>query len=195
MTASLYGALDPLPFLAHGWFYNDLQLRQLFLSHSIKCVVEVGSWVGLSTIWLALAVGDGGSVYAVDHWNGWIDEESGERAHLDLIPDLYHQFLSNMIHSRVSDRVVPLRMESVEAAAALDVEPDLIYIDASHDFDSVWADLTAWSLHLKAETILCGDDWLQEGVRTAVELFGKERGLTPVGEENFWQLQSTPAGP
>ena len=50
-------------------------------------------------------------------------------------------------------------MASVEAARTLKVKPDLIYIDATHDFTNVMHDLIIWYPFVKGHGVLCGDDY------------------------------------
>jgi hypothetical protein len=59
-------------------------------------------------------------------------------------------------------------MESVEAAEALNVQADLIYIDAAHDTENVTKDILAWYPHLKENGFMCGDDWRWPSVQVAV---------------------------
>lgn len=46
-------------------------------------IVELGSWKGKSTVWLASAIKDRGEgiVYAIDHWKG----STNEQIHKDLL--------------------------------------------------------------------------------------------------------------
>jgi hypothetical protein len=46
--------------------------------------------------------------------------------------------------------------------------PDLIYIDAAHDTESVASDV-ATALRLFPKSVLVGDDWSWDSVRTGVE--------------------------
>jgi hypothetical protein len=56
--------------------------------------------------------------------------------------------------------VIVLRMKSVDAARQFeDKELDCAYIDGSHDYPSVEADLRAWSYKVKIGGYLAGDDY------------------------------------
>ena len=57
----------------------------------------------------------------------------------------YEIFLSNMQRWALQDYVVAVRLPSLQAAKELPVNPSLIYIDASHEVDLVYADLCAWA--------------------------------------------------
>ncbi len=81
-------------------------------------------------------------------------------------------------------------MSSLEAAKYLvDVKPDLVYIDASHQKEDVLDDLRAWYPYVKGHGILCGDDWTCKEVEDAVRIFAKEQNLTIISpSHNFYQL-------
>ncbi len=56
--------------------------------------------------------------------------------------------------------------KSVEAAAEIpDVSLDFVYIDAKHDYRSVWADLTAWYPKVKVGGVIAGHDYKNSFVR------------------------------
>ena len=72
-------------------------------------------------------------------------------------------------------------MSSLEAAQWLKtfrIRPDLIYIDAGHDEESVYADLKAWFPLVQGHGVICGDDWALSGVARAVTRFASENGFS-----------------
>lgn len=176
------------PFVDHGWYQNEMQLRALIYNYRIKTIVEVGSWLGKSTIDLARALPPEGKIYAVDHWEGSAEHQIGNSAWHPSLPYLYEQFLSNIIHSGLTEKVVPIKMDSLEAARSLTVQPDLIYIDANHETEAVYRDLCAWYPFVKGRGILCGDDWCWPSVRSAVVRFAAENQLQIDSYGNFWRL-------
>ena len=186
--ANPYSGVELLPFNDHGWYGNGPNIARLFQKHPIRVVVEIGSWMGSSTRHLASMVPEGGMVYAVDHWLGSSEHIGGqERPYLHT---LYQQFLSNVIHAKLTDKITPVRMDSVSAARALHhVVPDLIYLDGSHEYEAVYADLTAWFPFVKGHGVLCGDDWWWGTTREAIVQFAKERNLRTIVEANFWYFE------
>jgi hypothetical protein len=168
-------------------------MEALIETHHVKTIIEVGSFLGLSTRHIASHLPKGGKVYAVDHWKGSIEHQPGGSAWHPSLPFLYEQFLSNVIHAQLTHKIIPLRMDSAEAAALpcfvlKTVIPDLIYIDASHETEAVYADLTRWYPFVQGHGILCGDDWTWPSVRFAVEQFASEQGLAISAGFNFWRL-------
>jgi hypothetical protein len=181
-----YRSAKLMPFNPQGWYSNAKQIESLFKQNRINVVIEVGCWLGLSTRHMATLLPSEGKLYAVDHWLG-----SSEHQDSSELPTLYDQFLSNVVYASLTNVIVPIRMSSLEAAALLSIMaimPDLVYIDASHDTESVLADLNAWFPFVKGHGIICGDDWHWEDVRAAVEIFALEHQLTIDASENFWCL-------
>lgn len=178
-----YSLIKVLPYDDHGWFGNAVPLDKLIKQFQPKTVIEVGSWLGKSTRFLAERVD---KVYAVDTWLG-----SEEAPHLrdPRLDYLYQLFLSNVIHKELTQKIVPVRMKSIEAANALNLKADLIYIDASHDFESVLADIYNWQDHLNEGGLFCGDDWTWKSVAKAVKVAALSLGKKVHVEGNFWWFE------
>lgn len=178
---------DVLPFDDQGWYDNRRAMKKVLREKNIKTVVEVGCWLGKSTRHIAQMIPNDGKVYAVDHWLG-----SSEHQQNSKLPQLYQQFLSNIIHAKLTHKVIPIRMASVDAEKFLkDLRPDLIYIDASHEMEAVYQDLVIWYPHVKGTGILCGDDFAWPGVREAVEKFAAENHMHIESKGSFWLLAET----
>ncbi|NGX63680.1 MAG: hypothetical protein KR126chlam6_01093, partial [Candidatus Anoxychlamydiales bacterium] len=191
-----------LPFNAHGFFSKDNAIALSFLINKFQCktVVELGSWLGSSTRHIAECLPKDGLIYAIDHWKGNKEHYNPNRTDVNkFLPTLYEQFLSNCIHAKLTDKIIPKRMTTLDAAKLLTVKADLIFIDASHDEESVYNDLVAWYPHLKVEGILCGDDWFWNKtpnknypIQSAVKRFAKERQLCfETFGTTFWMLKNT----
>jgi len=61
-------------------------------------------------------------------------------------------------------------------------EADLVYVDAQHDYDSVWQDLTDWWPVVSRDGIFAGDDYEEQrsdvaGVKRAVDEFAWSLGI------------------
>jgi SAM-dependent methyltransferase len=129
-------------------------------AREMDSVLEVGCWRGRSTD--ALLTGCKGPVYAVDHFQGSVGEVLIEIAKEE---DIKASFLANVGHYR---NLRLYDMPSVEAAKLFeDKSIDMIFIDGSHDRESVLADIKAWLP--KAKKIFCGHDWGFDPVRAAIE--------------------------
>ncbi len=187
-----YASTSILPFNDQGFFANQDPLLQILSKKKCNVIIEVGTWIGSSARFMAQLQPDDGKLYAVDTWNGSIEHSQVD---FPFLPYLFQQFLSNTIHAGLTNKIIPIRMNSTEASKALNVLADLIYIDAAHDADSVCADVLAWLPHLNSDGILCGDDWHAPSVREGVSLAIRKSGLRVRVEggagdvHGFWVLQ------
>lgn len=181
-----------LPFDERGMYINAVPMEKLIKERNVKTVFELGCWLGKSTRHIAQLLPDDGKVYAIDHWLG-----SAEHQQSLEIPRLYEQFLSNVIHAKLTHKIIPKRMTTLAAAQEfkqLGPLPDLVYVDASHDEESVYADISAYFPLVQGHGILCGDDWgwgAQMGfpVSRAVSRFANENHLqVEVVDGWFWIL-------
>jgi predicted O-methyltransferase YrrM len=178
-----YNSVNLMPFNSHGWHGNGAQLLAIIRTKRVKTIVEVGSWMGLSTRDMAAMLPEGGVIYAVDTWNGSPNEVHDPQ----ILSTLYDQFLSNVIRAGLTHKIIPIRMDSQEAAATLTVCPDLVYIDATHTYEAISKDIESWWPFVRGHGTLCGDDWATSpGVRQAVMEFAKENDLLVEATGNFW---------
>jgi hypothetical protein len=166
-------------------FSNDKQLKQV-LNNRMKLIIELGSWLGSSTRFI-LDQSPKATVIAIDHWKG--SSEHQKKPHYqNKLEHLYETFLVNCWHYK--HRLIPMKtttQEGLREIADAGLMPDLIYIDAAHDFDSVLADISL-SYKLFPNAILTGDDWSWTSVRQAVEYFAQHNNMNVVASRNFWQL-------
>jgi len=160
--------------------------EQLISGLKPKLILDVGSYWGGSCIRMArlareISPGDDVTVVAIDTWLG-----SAEH-HLQMVGAssygaMYTQFCDNIVRAGMADIVVPFPQNSVTAAQILthyQIQPDLIYIDASHDYRSVLTDIENYWKILRVGGILFGDDfdapWY--GVIRAVLEFTDKHGV------------------
>jgi hypothetical protein len=151
-----------------GWFCGENQavLRDN-LGLGARFVVELGSWQGMSAKFIAQHAPNA-FVACVDHWQGSQEHHSYPAWAVDL-PTLYDTFLRNLWQFR--DRVIPVKettQDGMQIISSLELMPDLVYIDAAHDTESVASDV-ATALRLFPKSVLVGDDWSWDSVRAGVE--------------------------
>ena len=118
---------------------------------------------------------------------------------LDLLlkngyPQIYYQFLSNVVHQEVQDIITPIVGTSSMGLAYLkyfNITPQLIYIDASHEEEDVYYDVKHYFEYLERGGIIFGDDfkaWPE--VKLAVNRFTQEREIKyEVIDSNFWVIR------
>jgi glycosyltransferase involved in cell wall biosynthesis/predicted O-methyltransferase YrrM len=126
-------------------------------------VVEIGSYLGASTCFLAAgARSRTGKVYAVDTWTNLAMSEGSK--------DTYQEFLKNTEPLR--EWIVPLRGFSHEVANSFSEKIDLLFIDGDHSYEAVQTDLKAWLPKVRDGGIVAFHDYSwAEGVRKAIREF------------------------
>ena len=122
-----------------GWL-SDAQGRALFEAAASAtgrgAIVEIGSWKGRSTTWLASGARLAGlRVHAVDPHRG---------SREDPAADTLTEFRANLAQSGLSDVVEPLVMTSEEASARVDGPIELLFIDGDHSYEGVRRDAELW---------------------------------------------------
>lgn len=171
----------------NSMFFNHTQLGKV-MHKDMSVVIELGSWLGASTLFL-LERAPHATVIAIDHWLGSIEHHiENNPVYTDRLKTLYETFLVNCW--AYQDRLIPIRtttLQGLQMVYFLGIVPDLIYVDASHDFDSVLADLEK-SHSCFPSALLVGDDWGWKSVRTAVEFFAQKHSFKIEAEESFWKI-------
>jgi hypothetical protein len=148
-----------------GWFCeaNRDKLAEL-ISPDTKIILELGSFCGLSAKWFCETAPQA-VLICIDHWKGSAEHHrcrDWERR----LPTLYETFCRNLWPYR--ERLIPMRTtihDGLHELHGLGIVPDLIYVDGSHDADSVEHDVST-CLELFPRTELVGDDWPHHSVRT-----------------------------
>jgi hypothetical protein len=161
-----------------GWM-SEVELAYLAeCASKSRCIVEIGSWKGRST--LALACNTPGIVYAVDTWKG--TEQQGDELAQHPEGWLLEEFKRN---TAGLDNIVICEGPSVEMAARYaGLEVDMLFIDGYHTYEGVRSDILAWRPMLRPGGILCGHDYIPpywEGLLRAVrELVPKFRVIDTI---------------
>ena len=188
-----------------GWNGDGQVIQDLVREVKPKLIVEVGSWKGQSAATMgALVKGSNCEIVCVDTWLGaaefWTDQDDPDRyKSLKLVngyPSVYYQFLSNMVQLGLQNTVTPFPQSSLIAARLLrlwDAEPQLIYIDASHQYDDVMADLKAYWPLVQPGGVMFGDDYHPgwPGVVKAVKEFSDYFHLEV--RDRYWILRKPAA--
>jgi len=127
-----------------GWLTN--REGELLYNLARQCtgkgvIVEIGSWKGKSTIWLAKGsqAGRNVRVYAVDPHTGSSEhkEEFGRVWTLD-------EFKRNIKNAGVDGLVTPVVKTSEDAVKDFAEPVELLFIDGAHEYELVKLDLDVW---------------------------------------------------
>lgn len=193
--ARRFGAIE-------GWI-NDIEGYVLYRlardGEGEGAIVEIGSWMGKSTAWLAA-----GSmararepVHAIDTFAG--SPEHQETAVLREEGTTYHRFTDNLEKAGVFDHVEPLVATSLEAAADWDGRPvRLLFIDGDHSYEAAKADLDAWLPYVAPGGYVVFDDVIdsfpgvQRVVADATGTAGPLKRL--LGVAKIWVTRKTLGG-
>jgi hypothetical protein len=190
-----YEGFDPSqwPMDLQSWGSHSPAFHELVQAVRPQLIIEVGTWKGGSAVRFAdeaVASGlDKTQILCVDTWLGslefWTEQDDPERYRSLRLkngyPQVYYQFLANVCHRGHQQRIIPFPQSSSTAALWLryfGFTAELIYIDASHEEDDVYADLLAYWEVLAPGGVMFGDDWSWDGVRVAVLRFAREENLT-----------------
>lgn len=178
-----------------GWFdFHNIYTEAVNTFNSGSKFIEIGTWKGRSAAYMAVEIINSKKdikFYCVDTWMGSAEHMKGARFEdLAVVNNvLYDEFLKNI--QPISSSIIPLRMTSLEAAASFeDNTIDFIFIDASHDYKNVKADLAAWYPKLKSTGTFAGHDYGGKSVRRAVDEFSTESKLTVLCNNTSWVLKS-----
>jgi len=184
-----------VPVDMHGWFDDrNKEFLKDIITPQMKVIVELGAWLGTSTRWLC--DNSSAKVFSVDHWQGSI-EHQGRKDVKDKLSTLYETFLVNCWSHK--DRIVPVRMNTISGMHYIhdnDIVPDMIFVDASHEYEDVLKDLETANM-LFPRAILCGDDWSwrnrkqdkRKTVKEAVKTFSKQKKLKIIHNSRCWMIK------
>ncbi|HVS50784.1 MAG TPA: class I SAM-dependent methyltransferase [Opitutaceae bacterium] len=142
-------------------------------------VVEVGSWMGASTCFIAAGLkGDAAKIFAVDNfqglstcgedaaWYGRHFRQLGANSTLDI-------FRENFAALGFARRAEPVVSDSLAAAQSLAAKRgaiDFVFIDGDHSYDGCRADIAAWTPFVKPGGVIAFHDFgsRADGVTRAI---------------------------
>jgi predicted O-methyltransferase YrrM len=168
-----------------GWLHEEhaAVLWAVITEEHLSTIVEIGSYLGRSTVMLGLAakrLGDpSATVVAIDPHTG--DRQQLERLGLDALPTL-ELFRLHITGAGLSDTVDTQVARSDEVAISWTRSIDLLYIDGWHSYDAVRADARHFARLLAPRGLVCFDDFAEYAeVRRGVVDSCAELGLTLYG--------------
>lgn len=109
-------------------------------------IVEIGSWKGRSTIWLARGSKAGNKVPVCA-----IDPHTGSPVHAKMYGKVwtFEEFKKNIRKAGVDDIIIPIIKTSEEAEKSWGNQPiEILWIDGNHEYKFVKLDFDKWSPHL-----------------------------------------------
>src|SRR5262245_52870797 len=150
-----------------GWLSEREAITLFDLAQSVRndrpVVVEIGSWVGKSSI----IIGKGlkgktdPTLYCIDPFNGDADDADRPlyaREAGTLPKTLKEVFLENMRNNGVLDVVRPLEGYSFAFAPDFNEPIDFLLIDGNHDYEAVLQDYEQWSPKVRPGGVIAFHD-------------------------------------
>jgi predicted O-methyltransferase YrrM len=186
---SLYrNSLEPGSMPADGLYEHWMQTMKPNL------VIEVGSFLGYSAIKMAKEVKKLGlptKIICVDTWLGSPEHYRMYKAKEDVrigykngYPTLYQKFITSVIENGVEHIIIPFPYPSAVAYkilknvfAEIDIKPDFIFLDGSHEENDVYMDLYYYYELLADKGSMWGDDYEWEGVNKALNNFSEQNKI------------------
>jgi len=127
--------------------------------------VEVGSWMGGSTIIIATGLKNG-KVYAIDPHKDTTSHRAGK------VEDTFRIFKKNIKNFGVDNKIIPVHKTSKEAFDSWEGKKvGMLFIDGDHSYSGVRYDIESWMRFLKSNGFLVFHDLFgggNDGVRKAV---------------------------
>lgn len=166
-----------------GWFdFEILYSEMVRLAPQKATFVEIGAWKGKSTAYMAVEIMNSGKdidFYVVDTWKGNDVEEEQKKEAAEN--DVKAEFLANMKSGGVDSIIKVVQGSSTCVAQQFeDGSLDFVFIDGSHDYTNVFADIKAWLPKVKKDGFIGGHDYdtvLELGVVKAVNELVPSRSL------------------
>jgi predicted O-methyltransferase YrrM len=172
-----------------GWFdYQAIYDRMVAEASTGDVFVEIGCWLGQSTVYLADAICRSGkaiTLYAVDNFSGVTLPSGAAMPQSCEGRNLLDEFNANLQECGVSGLVRVIVGDSAESAKLF--RPQSVafaFIDADHSYEAVQRDIAAWRGRIKPGGVLAGHDRQRASVNRAVtEAFGR---YEISGPEAWW---------
>lgn len=149
-TDNLLNNIHFFPDTIDGWLtHKEGQLLyDLAKSVSEGIVIEIGSWQGKSSYYLSKGLKDSSNetLVSVDHHTGSIEQRERTIEPINTLPI----FISNMRRAGVASNIKVMTMDSLDAGKLTEDNcASLIFLDGSHDYESVKSDFNCWWPKLK----------------------------------------------
>lgn len=202
---NIYENLELMPLDLQGWNGNSDVFKTLIEKTNPTQIIEVGSWKGQSAINMGnfiQSTNRSTKILCIDTWLGAIEFYTSmkDTTGRDLLlkngyPQIYYQFLSNVVHNNLQDVIEPFPNTSMAGywyCKYNKITADLIYIDASHEETDVYNDISNYYDLLNPKGIIFGDDFTNDwsGVKSAVNKFCSENNIAcEILENNFWVIR------
>lgn len=172
--------LTPTPYYVQdGYvFYSLIQ------SHNAAVIIDVESQDGSVARYIAQQASNLPFLTKIYSVNGWTSFDPSNK-------HLYQRFLSNVKQENTTNLIVPIRMNSNDAALALNIKADFISLVGANDKDIIFKDILAWYPHLADGGVLCGNNWNESSIDIGVTRAAEALDLTIKINDNVWYFEKS----
>lgn len=161
-----------------GWFtFPNLYKSMVYKFGNNSHFVEVGCRLGQSASYMAVEIINSEfniKFDCIDLFEGW--------------DTFYNEFIENI--KPISEYITPIKLDSISASKLYkDNSLDFVFIDAAHDYESVFNDITYWLPKIKPGGIIAGHDYsniLYPDVKLAVNDFFNNINIIEDRKEMCW---------
>lgn len=145
-----------------------------YFQHLDGDVVEIGSWQGRSTSYLARACKESGNgrFFAIDHFLGNVGKENSYQIRGASDISIQQRFSDNMVRVGLSKDLTVIDTSSQTCTDRFENNSiRFLFIDGDHTYEGVQSDLRSFVPKLKSKSIIVFDDFKPgfSGLITAVD--------------------------
>lgn len=140
-------------------------------------IVEIGSWKGKSTVWLARGVRDSGAqrkIYAIDPHTGSPEHQKDGKVWT------FDQFKKNIAHAGINELIKPIVKFSADAVKDITTPVGFLFIDGAHEYEAVSEDYRLYRPLVKDGGYIAFHDSPWPGVDKFLEEILGNDGFTDV---------------
>ena len=159
-------------------------------------ILEIGSYCGKSTIYLATAAKEYNcSVYSVDHHTGSEENQVGWEYHdIELFDEetgkinSFPEFMRNLRKANLLDTVIPIVSDSSLVSRDWKIPLSMVFIDGGHTMEAAFNDFNNWKDKIVKGGILAIHDVFpnpDDGGRPPFEIYRKA-----LSEKNFKEVEA-----
>jgi len=159
-------------------------------------ILEIGSYCGKSTIYLATAAKEYNcSVYSVDHHTGSEENQVGWEYHdIELFDEetgkinSFPEFMRNLRKANLLDTVIPIVSDSSLVSRDWKIPLSMVFIDGGHTMEAAFNDFNNWKDKIIKGGILAIHDVFpnpDDGGRPPFEIYRKA-----LSENNFKKVEA-----
>ena len=159
-------------------------------------ILEIGSYCGKSTIYLAAAAKEYNcSVYSIDHHTGSEENQVGWEYHdIELFDEetgkinSFPEFMRNLRKANLLDTVIPIVSDSSLVSRDWKMPLSMVFIDGGHTMEAAFNDFNNWKDKIIKGGILAIHDVFpnpDDGGRPPFEIYRKA-----LSENNFKEVEA-----